>query len=337
MRLQVEEMKPTVISTFAGTGGSSLGYQMAGFRELLAVEWDDHAAQCFKANFPSVELYHGDIGALSVERCLELAKIKSGELDTFDGSPPCQGFSTAGKREFSDPRNSLFKEYARLLRGLQPKTFVMENVTGMVKGPMKQIYLQIIAELRACGYKAKGEVLNAMYYGVPQSRERVIIVGVREDLGIEPSHPKPFSKPITPRQAWDGLPEQKAPELTDILKRCAAEMDAGNYSEAPTTRAFLKYKGKSSGAMNTKLLSWDRVSCTLVKSEIAGTGIIHPNRQRYLSIPEMKRLSSFPDDFYLSDDRKKAVMRIGNCVPPLLMKAVAEHIKTNILAKIYGN
>jgi len=182
---------PTVISTFAGCGGSSLGYKLAGFRELLAVEWDDNAVATFQLNFPDVPVYHGDIAKLIGAECMKLVGVKSGELDVLDGSPPCQGFSTAGKRKFDDPRNSLFKEYARLLKELQPKVFVMENVTGMVKGYMKQAYLVIIKTLRDCGYRAKGEVLNAMYFNVPQSRGRVIIIGVRNDLGIEPSHPKP--------------------------------------------------------------------------------------------------------------------------------------------------
>jgi DNA (cytosine-5)-methyltransferase 1 len=193
---------PTVISTFAGCGGSSLGYQLAGFRELLAVEWDDNAVETFKLNFPDVPVYHGDIGTLTSEKCMELAGIKPFELDVLDGSPPCQGFSMAGKRKFDDPRNSLFKEYARLLKDLQPKAFVMENVTGMIKGYMKQAYLQIIKTLRECGYKAKGQVMNAMYYNVPQSRERVIIIGVREDLGIEPSHPRPAAKPMCIRKLF---------------------------------------------------------------------------------------------------------------------------------------
>jgi len=188
-------VEPTVISTFAGCGGSSLGYKLAGYKELLAVEWDNNAVETFKLNFPDVPVYHGDICKLTGAECMELAGIKTGELDVFDGSPPCQGFSTAGKRKFDDPRNSLFKEYARLLHDIQPKVFVMENVTGMVKGVMKQAYLQIIKTLRECGYRAKGQVMNAMYFNVPQSRERVIIIGVHKDLGIEPSHPKPQTVP----------------------------------------------------------------------------------------------------------------------------------------------
>ena len=173
---------PTVVSLFAGCGGSSLGYSMAGYRELLAVEWDDHAVETFKANFPDVPVFHGDIAKLSVQEALRITCLKPGELDVLDGSPPCQGFSTAGKRKMDDGRNQLFREYIRLLRGLQPKVLIMENVSGMVKGKMKLIFVEILKELKASGYHVSARLMNAMYYGVPQSRQRMIFVGVREDL-----------------------------------------------------------------------------------------------------------------------------------------------------------
>jgi DNA (cytosine-5)-methyltransferase 1 len=173
---------PTVISLFAGCGGSSLGYSMAGYRELLAVEWDDHAVETFKLNFSDVPVWHGDIAKLSVDECLKITGLKPGELDVLDGSPPCQGFSTAGKRKMDDGRNQLFREYVRLLQGLKPKVFVMENVSGMVKGKMKLIFADILRELRASGYHVSARLMNAMYFGVPQSRQRIIIIGVREDL-----------------------------------------------------------------------------------------------------------------------------------------------------------
>jgi len=173
---------PTVVSLFAGCGGSSLGYSMAGFRELLAVEWDDHAVQTFKLNFQDVPVWHGDIADLSVEECLRITGLQPGELDVLDGSPPCQGFSTAGKRKIDDGRNQLFQEYVRLLRGLEPKILVMENVSGMVKGKMKLIFADIMRELKASGYHVSARLINAMYFGVRQSRERIIFVGVREDL-----------------------------------------------------------------------------------------------------------------------------------------------------------
>ena len=164
---------PTVISTFAGCGGSSLGYSMAGFRELLAIEWDDNAVQTFKLNFPEVLVYHGDIAKISIDQIIEMTKLKQYELDVLDGSPPCQGFSTAGKRIITDERNQLYKEYVRLLNGLQPKVFVFENVSGLVKSKMKLIFADIMRSLKDCGYKVSARLLNAMYFGVPQSKEKL--------------------------------------------------------------------------------------------------------------------------------------------------------------------
>lgn len=312
-----EDKRLTVISTFAGCGGSSLGYQMAGFRELLAIEWDDNAVATFKLNFPDVPVYQGDICKLSSEECMRLAGIGSGELDVLDGSPPCQGFSTAGKRKFDDPRNSLFKEFARLLRDLQPKVFVMENVTGMVKGYMKQAYLVIVRELRACGYRVKGEILNAMYFNVPQSRERVILIGVREDLERGPSHPRPQTRPITVGKAFSWLPPDvmdDSPTLTPLYQRYWREAGQGGNvgKRGEVTRLHLK-----------------KVAPTLVKSEGFGAPY-HPTECRTISSTERKCLASFPLDFKFTS-YESCKERIGNSVPPNLMRAIAEHIKREIL------
>lgn len=333
VRVQMETIKPTIISTFAGCGGSSLGYHLAGFQELLAVEWDNNAVETFKMNFPDIPVYHGDIAKLNSRKCMELAGIGKGELDVFDGSPPCQGFSTAGKRKFDDPRNSLFIEYARLINDIQPKVFVMENVTGMVKGYMKQAYLQIMKTLRECGYKAKGQVLNAKYFNVPQSRERVIVIGVREDLGIEPSHPRPQTRPITVKEVLQDVAEDvEKRSLPDFLKKYAKVHPGGWNTD---NRTYMKIKGNIAGAMSTKWCQWNKICGTLPKSEISSTGIIHPDKGRYLSLSEMKRIASFPDGFKFIS-RTKGVECIGNSVPPNLMRAIAEHIKNEILNKAGG-
>jgi len=327
-------VKPTVISTFAGCGGSSLGYQLAGFKELLAVEWDNNAAETFRLNFPGVPVYHGDIAKLTGAECMRLAGIEKGRLDVLDGSPPCQGFSTAGKRKWDDPRNSLFKEYARLLLELQPKVFVMENVTGMVKGCMKQAYLTIVKTLREYGYKAKGEVLNAMYFNVPQSRRRVIIIGVREDLGVEPSHPKPQGKPITVRKALHGIINEQYEldwcnhiQKSTIYPRIYKMKPGDNYAD---------FSPKGSGFTLSR--NWlNRPSCTITKTvnhSASSDGTLHPTENRKHTISEIKRLASFPDDFKLIGDFCERWARIGNSVPPNLMKAIAEHIKVNILERI---
>ncbi len=173
---------PTVVSLFAGCGGSSLGYSMAGYDERLAVEWDDHAVSVFRANFPGVPVFHGDVGSLTVEEALQSSALQPGELDVLDGSPPCQGFSTAGKRQLDDPRNQLFQEYVRLLRGIRPKAFVMENVSGLVKGKMRLLFVEMLTELKSSGYAVQVRLLNAKYYDVPQARQRLIFIGVRDDL-----------------------------------------------------------------------------------------------------------------------------------------------------------
>lgn len=321
-----------VISTFSGCGGSSTGYVWAGGKVLLAVEWDNNAVETYRLNYPNTPIYHGDIAQLSVEECLERTGLKVGELDILDGSPPCQGFSTAGKRVMDDPRNQLFQEYIRLLRGLKPKVFVMENVSGMVKGKMKLIFAEIMRELKASGYKVSARLLNAMYFGVPQSRQRMIFIGVREDLGIEPSHPKAQSGGITPRQAFIGIVDNEDNRaFPDWLKQAARLMEAGNYSSGNAQSAFLKTKGNRAGSINTKLLSFDRPACTLTKSEIATTGIVHPSRDRFITIQEAKRIGSYPDHYQFTGKRGEQWARIGNSVPPMFMKAIADHIWQHIL------
>lgn len=334
-----------MISTFAGCGGSSLGYKWAGYEELLAVEWDDNAVATFKHNFPGISVYHGDITKLSSAKCMELSGIKKGELDVFEGSPPCQSFSSEGNRKnrsnINDKRTDLFKEYARLINDLQPKVFAMENVKGMIAGHIKHKYLECINLLRDCGYKANGQLLNAMHYSVPQSRERVIIIGVRKDLGIEPSHPKPLqNKPITVREAFAGVDlraelinDQTGKPFPGWLLKAVQEIKPFNDSET-IGKAFIKHKGTSGSSRSFKLLAWNRPSCTIVKDWIAASGIGHPDKKRYINLSELKRLSSFPDDFEFTGSFKDGLARIGNSVPPKLAYAIANHIKEEILSKI---
>lgn len=313
---------PTVVSTFAGAGGSSLGYSMAGFRELLAVEWDDNAVATFKLNFPDVPVYHGDIAKLTVDEVLRITGLKPGELDVFDGSPPCQGFSTAGKRDFYDDRNQLFREYVRLLRGLRPKVFIMENVSGMVKGKMKLVFVDILKELKASGYKVSARLLNAMYFNVPQSRQRMIFVGVRDDLGVAPSHPDACSVPINVRRAIGSLVQLES-DIAPALLRDNWQM----------TRVLQGNERKKHFGLIR--LKWDECAGTIQKD--AGnttTGVIHPTQQRRMTIPEIKRLASFPDLFEMQGPYKERWARIGNSVPPLFMRSIALHVRREILDKL---
>ncbi len=291
---------PTVISTFAGCGGSSLGYSMAGYRELLAVEWEQNAVDTFRLNFPDVPVYHGDIAKLSVDECLSLTGLQPGELDVFDGSPPCQGFSTAGKRQMDDERNQLFREYVRLLKGLRPKVFVMENVSGMVKGKMKLLFAEILRELKAAGYRVSARLLNAMYFHVPQSRQRMIFIGVREDLGIEPSHPGAMDSPLV---------------MNQVLPIRTARYDTkGQFSKRVFNPAREVFPTITKG-------NRCHIPCRIgAESE-----------ERYLLPDEAKLLASFPHAFRFAGGKNDGWERIGNTVPPLFMRAIAEHIRAAIL------
>lgn len=311
---------PTVISTFAGCGGSSLGYSMAGYKELLAVEWNSNAVKTFKLNFPGIPVYHGDIAKLSVKECLKLAGIKEGELDILDGSPPCQGFSTAGKRKFSDTRNQLFKEYVRLLRGLRPKVFVMENVAGMVKGIMKIIFAEIMRELKASGYDVSARLMNAMYFNVPQSRERMIFIGVRKDLYINPSHPKPLFTKVKVSDALFAIPN-----YADNSSVIISEKVINRYNNTKPGKTLYNF-----GCGHVRL-NLNNISPALHREGDASYSMFHPIEPRPLYVSEMKRIASYPDKFNMSGNYKDKKDCIGNSVPPLFMRVIAQHIKQNIL------
>jgi len=207
---------PTVVSTFAGCGGSMLGYSMAGYRELLAVEWDKYAVTTLKNNNSELPIYNGDIRLLSSSECLDIIGLAPGELDVLDGSPPCQGFSNAGKRNIEDNRNMLYLEYTRLLKKIKPKVFVMENVSGLIQGKMKLIFSEIVKELKKAGYKVSVRLLNMCWYSVPQSRERLIFIGIRDDLrdrGNGSIYPTPQFRPVSTKAAIGHLESFGGPDL----------------------------------------------------------------------------------------------------------------------------
>ena len=331
------EDAPTVVSLFAGGGGSALGWRMAGFRDALAVEWDGRAAATFRRNFPGTPVYEGDVAALSAAECLRLACVRPGELDVLDGSPPCQGFSTAGRRRLADPRNGLWAEYARLLAGLQPRAFVLENVAGMVQGRMRLVFADCLRALKGCGYRASARVLNAAYFGVPQDRRRLLVVGVRDDLGVAPSHPKAETWPVPLRVALgaarllrDGTgraggfeaADWAVPPLDDAYGRLWARVPVGG------TAADVVGKGFSSGVK----LRPDRPAPTLPKTQ-TGRGfatIVHPFEPRALSMAEAALASSFPPGFRFVGSYAERWARVGNGVP-LLLRAVARHVRATVL------
>lgn len=316
---------PTVVSTFAGCGGSSLGYSMAGYRELLAVEWDDHAAAVFRRNFPAVKLHHGDIKNVDPA----VLGLSPGTLDVLDGSPPCQGFSLNGKRQLDDPRNQLFRQFTRLLGAWQPKVFVMENVAGMVVGHMRALLAEILAELKgaAPGYQVTARLVDASYLGVPQARKRLIFVGVRNDLHTPPPHPAPACRPVTVRQAWADLTD---PGPVKPLRPSRAGV-APLIKPGSTGAHALRDRGGKPSLFSCVRLHMDKPSRTIVKD--SGTDYLHPHERRSIGIRELVRLQSFPDEYdWGASTYSQIQSRLGNSVPPLMMQAVASTLREKVLA-----
>jgi len=317
-------VNPTVISTFAGCGGSSLGYKWAKFNELLAIEWENNAVETFKINFPDIPIWQKDIKECIGEDILKFCKIKKGELDILDGSPPCQGFSTAGKRKVKDNRNDLFKEFIRLINELSPKVFIIENVSGIVKGKMKGKFIEIITLLKSLNYEVKTKLMNSMYYEVPQSRQRIIFIGIRKDLNKEPTYPEPLKEIITVKKAWNGLinkQERLYPEgkLKSIVSWIKQGEQGSKYH--PQKHYF-----------NTIRICYNKPSPTLLKTiNKKMTMALHPTIDASISINEMKRLFTFPDTFQFIGKFEEQWGRMGNCVPPKLIYHIANHIKKTIL------
>ena len=322
--MNFQNTKPKVISTFSGGGGSSCGYKQAGYDVLLAVEMDDNAVATYHQNFPSTKIYHGDIHNLTVEKALKITGLKVGELDLFDGSPPCQGFSMCGARKYCDPKNQLYNEYIRLLKGLKPKTFVMENVKGLVTGDMKLIFKDILTQLKSCGYDVRVKLMNAMYYNCATSRQRVIFIGVRNDLNIPASHPKPQTKPISIKECLQGYKSKFKPTESpnEWVRAIAPKVKPGE--------SFSKYHPKGH-YFNFYKLDINKPCPTIT---FAGYKKYFINDTRFLEPDEASLLQSFPKNYKWIGKPSQQWNRIGNSVPPNLMKAIGLHIKENILKQI---
>ena len=293
--------KPTVISTFAGCGGSSLGYKWAGFKELLAIEWDDNAVETFKLNFPDVPIWKRDMREVTGREILDFIGLKPGDLDILDGSPPCQGFSVIGKRDVLDNRNDLTLEFIRLINELKPKVFVMENVSGMIKGKMKGRFKEIMIALKETGYNIKCTLMNSQYYDVAQSRKRLIWIGCRE------------KSPIFP------IPQIKPKYLSDVLPNIIRQ-NRGQHDKTWKTAERPCYT-------ITTLRGTGDITAGF-------TGLLFKTKDgvvRQPTIREAQLVSSFPGGFIFTGSVSEQWKRIGNAVMPKFMEHIAKTIKTEIL------
>lgn len=316
----------TGASFFSGCGGSSTGHKMAGINILYANEFIPAAQDTYAKNAPSTYMDRRDIRKVKVEEVLKRMGLKKGELDLLDGSPPCKSFSTAGagsknwgeSKHYSDGvhqrTDDLFMEFIRMLKGLKPKVFVAENVPGLVHGKAKGMFLEIMRDFQACGYKVRAMILDASLLGVPQARHRLIFVGVRNDLvkkGFEPCFPKPLK---TPRPTVrDFLPHITAikGKQGDILTYVPSDVPS------PTITA--------SDALNSETAGF---SC-------GGFVETKDGKRRKYKIDELKKICAFPDDFVFTGTYEQKFERMGRAVPPLMMAHVTREIVRNILEPYY--
>ena len=373
----------TVASTFSGAGGSCTGYRMAGFRVAWANEFVPAAQDSYRANHPETWLDPRDIKTVAPEEILARLGMAPGELDLFDGSPPCQAFSTAGKREKGwgkgkryehgavQKNETLFTEYIRLVRGLRPKVFVAENVSGLIKGTAKGYFLEILRELKACGYRVEAKLMDAKWLGVPQSRQRVFFQGVREDLGVAPAWPKPLPYFYSVRDAMPWVTKAKhdisglmsvgditdVPAATVLANRAGshwveAEIIVGNdafesrwgapdvphptvMAGGPNKQGGFVRESEDDGLVgvqegnghNGHAMSEDGDPSPAV---MAGRTVA--GRTRKLTIAEVKRICSFPDDYVLTGSYAQQWERLGNSVPPVMMF----HLATAIRDRVFG-
>lgn len=349
--------KYNIVDLFAGVGGLSYGFsKMPQFDIIAANEIEKDISIAYTLNHPNVKMLNCDINELD-EKTLLIA-LDGKKVDIVVGGPPCQSYSTLGKRQM-DERANLFMQYKRVLTILQPRAFVFENVVGILSMDKGRLFQQIKSEFEELGYILKHCVLDAVDFGVPQHRERVILVGFKDSNNFEyptPTHGDERKPYVTLKNAIGDLPALKSGQTKDFYQSIAdndfLKFVRSNDSEtvtehsAPRNGAHLVRimealkDGQSkddlpedirpkSGYGNTYAkLWWERPSTTITRNFAcpSSSRCVHPRDSRAMSIREGARLQSFPDDykFYGSDGMKR--LEIGNAVPPILSMAIAKQM-----------
>ena len=365
-----------VIDLFAGCGGLSLGFEMAGFNIPLAIEKDEWAAKTYSYNHPDTKVITQDITQIFNFNALLPSIIK---IDGIIGGPPCQGFSLSGNRDKNDPRNSLFMDFVRFVKHYNPNFFVMENVSGilsMITKNGESVKNLILKEFDVAGYNVEIFQLNAAEFGVPQSRVRVFFIGLRKDINynVEEIEPRGFlfgkeqitienaimdlpqlnagegfeesfydTKPVTPYQKWARkkclkLHNHVSMRHTSRLIERFSHIGYGQ-SVADVDEEFQQRQRGNATKISGKVYSQNnmrpfpnRPSPTIPAS--FQSNFIHPYLNRNYTAREGARLQSFPDYYVFLGKRTtmsweknlSQYQQIGNAVPPLLAKAIAEKI-----------
>ena len=330
--------KLNFIDLFSGAGGLMRGFLDAGFSPLYSVEVWGPAIETHKLNYPSVPLITEDIRTISNER---LKQYKN-KVDVIVGGPPCQGFSTIGKRLVKDPRNELVFEFIRFVNVVRPKMFLMENVRGLLTANGGKIKEAIEEEFKDIGYTTISKVLCAADFGVPQMRNRIFFFGIRNDLNIKPSFPLPTHEKkdyITVGDAINDLigkenmVENHIPmKHNPIVEARIAFIKEGegipkeglpNEIACGSRRDFKKNQLKNFSHVY-KRLSRVKPATTMVPGHNAFP--LHPTQNRSLTVREAARIQTFPDDVVFCGNRQNQCIQVGNAVPVRLAYHLAKHM-----------
>lgn len=344
--------KLNVIDLFCGCGGLSLGFEQAGFNILLGIDMWKDALQTFEHNHKNGRTLCADLANLSaidVDNAINHEKV-----DVIIGGPPCQGFSIAGKRIVDDDRNKLYKSFVRMVDHFQPTAFVLENVPNILSIGYGIVRDAIIKDFSDLGYNVETKVLTASDYGVPQNRRRAIFVGLKHgtfDFDIPV-----VSHKVTTGEALSDLPEQSIvdgaaypqnPE-SDYQSLMRSNTDVVYNHEVTTHNQQTvdiismvpdggNYKNLPEELQGTRKvhIAWTRLNSQKPSITI-DTGHRHHFHYKWNRVPtvrESARIQSFPDDFIFLCSRTSQYKQVGNAVPPLMAKAIAEQLKKNLWQK----
>lgn len=343
----------TAIDLFSGAGGLHIGFENAGFEIKLCIDNNDLVEKTHRRNFPNIPMINRDINQVPTGEIKEY--LADGGVDIIIGGPPCQGFSTIGhrassnpvKRAEKDPRNELVLTYARIIKEIQPKFIVMENVRGILTLEGGAYLQNVLNILTKAGYNAEYKLINMADYGVPEIRERVIIIGNRIGLPVSFPAPDHSDNPSDNLPAWE--------KCWDVLKDLVDMPDNPSFNHVAlkhTPKNIERYKLIPEGGRlpedklpadlyrknfgNTyKRLDRNRPALTMVPGNDAFP--IHPTLNRSLTVREAARIQTFPDSMIFEGNRRQQGHQVGNAVPPVFSKKLAEFIIKQIeIAKKQG-
>lgn len=358
---KMKNNKLVAIDLFCGCGGFSYGFQQAGFDMALGIDMWKDATVTYKHNFPNACVINEDITSISSDEILSKLNMSADDIDVIIGGPPCQGFSVSGKRMIDDPRNKLYKSFVGLVDEIRPKVFVMENVPGLIRLFGGKVKEQVLYDFSSLGYRVKVQQLSSDDYGVPQQRKRVFFVGVNEKkipTNVKFEFPKAEygdgKKPyITCKEAisdLDFVPDDvslgeniayKIPAQSEYQTLMRKDSDSiKNHSitiHKEQTKKIIamvpdggNYKDLPIELQNTRKvhIAWTRMNsekpCFTI--DTGHNHHFHYKENRVPTVRESARIQSFPDRFEFIGIKTSQLKQVGNAVPPLMAKAIAEEV-----------